>query len=315
MENKTKDSKPEVNAGLSEEERKKIEAKHARKQALKNKAKDFLNPKSEFRGGGRLLQLTGTDKLAKRFISRVGGSEYSDTSDKYADPNKDKLKRWFDEKWVDVKTGKPCGRKDAKNSSRDYPACRPSVRINSDTPKTSKELSSEEKEKFTKVKNSRKRIPYNHKKDVDKSNSKSYNKNIPKDKNLYNKVKAEADKVYGKPSAYKSGWIVKTYKERGGEYKTVVSDKKYSQTIDPLERDNLIINGLHKEVKYIEACDKGRCTKDSKYYDALDSIIAFKQRDKNQILNNNNKSEEEFSEEKIYSSWNLFNEFCNNLTQ
>ena len=29
---------------------------------------------------------------------------------------------------------------------------------------------------------------------------------------LYNKVKQEADKIYKKPTAYKSGWIVKTYK-------------------------------------------------------------------------------------------------------
>jgi len=35
---------------------------------------------------------------------------------------------------------------------------------------------------------------------------------------LYEKVKEEADKRYDKPSAYKSGWIVKTYKERGGTY-------------------------------------------------------------------------------------------------
>jgi len=35
---------------------------------------------------------------------------------------------------------------------------------------------------------------------------------------LYEKVKMEADKVYSKPSAYKSGYIVKTYKERGGTY-------------------------------------------------------------------------------------------------
>jgi hypothetical protein len=41
---------------------------------------------------------------------------------------------------------------------------------------------------------------------------------IPKDNILYEKVKKDADKVYDKPSAYKSGWIVKTYKERGGEY-------------------------------------------------------------------------------------------------
>lgn len=35
---------------------------------------------------------------------------------------------------------------------------------------------------------------------------------------LYNQVKREADQKYSKPSAYKSGWIVKTYKQRGGEY-------------------------------------------------------------------------------------------------
>lgn len=35
---------------------------------------------------------------------------------------------------------------------------------------------------------------------------------------LYNQVKDEANKLYKKPSAYKSGWIVKTYKERGGTY-------------------------------------------------------------------------------------------------
>lgn len=37
-------------------------------------------------------------------------------------------------------------------------------------------------------------------------------------KDLYNQVKKEANKIYGKPSAYKSGWIVKTYKHRGGTY-------------------------------------------------------------------------------------------------
>ena len=35
---------------------------------------------------------------------------------------------------------------------------------------------------------------------------------------LYDKVKEEADKVYKKPSAYKSGYIVKKYKELGGKY-------------------------------------------------------------------------------------------------
>ena len=41
---------------------------------------------------------------------------------------------------------------------------------------------------------------------------------IPKDALLYEKVKKEANKIYKKPSAYKSGYIVKRYKELGGEY-------------------------------------------------------------------------------------------------
>jgi hypothetical protein len=44
------------------------------------------------------------------------------------------LTRWFKENWVDVKTGKPCGRQ--KGEKRGYPACRPSKRVSSKTPKT-----------------------------------------------------------------------------------------------------------------------------------------------------------------------------------
>ena len=72
------------------------------------------------------------------------------------------LKRWFDEKWVDVKTGKDCGRgKDEKG--RPYPACRPSKRVNSKTPKTRSELSKAETERFKKEKTSSKRITENFK--------------------------------------------------------------------------------------------------------------------------------------------------------
>jgi hypothetical protein len=42
---------------------------------------------------------------------------------------------------------------------------------------------------------------------------------IPINKELYRQVKQEADLKYKKPSAYKSGFIVKEYKRRGGEYK------------------------------------------------------------------------------------------------
>ena len=55
------------------------------------------------------------------------------------------LKRWFKEKWIDVRTGKPCGRR--KGDGRGVPYCRPSKRISSKTPKTSGEMSSSEKAK------------------------------------------------------------------------------------------------------------------------------------------------------------------------
>lgn len=71
------------------------------------------------------------------------------------------LDRWFAEKWVDVKTGKTCGRQEGEN--RAYPACRPSRRVSSQTPKTSSEMSPAEKAKFKRTKTSSQRIPYNHK--------------------------------------------------------------------------------------------------------------------------------------------------------
>ena len=70
------------------------------------------------------------------------------------------LTRWFKEKWVDVKTGKPCGRQ--KGESRGYPACRPSKRVSSKTPKTTGVMSSKEKSRFKREKTSSKKISYQH---------------------------------------------------------------------------------------------------------------------------------------------------------
>ena len=53
------------------------------------------------------------------------------------------LKRWFKEEWKDVRTGKPCGR--GKEEKRGTPYCRPSKRVSSKTPKTSKEMTAAEK--------------------------------------------------------------------------------------------------------------------------------------------------------------------------
>lgn len=45
------------------------------------------------------------------------------------------LKRWQSEKWVDTRTGKPCG----AGGSNEY--CRPSKRVSSKTPVTKNEIS------------------------------------------------------------------------------------------------------------------------------------------------------------------------------
>ena len=70
------------------------------------------------------------------------------------------LTGWFKENWVDVKTGKPCGRQ--KGEKRGYPACRPSKRVSSKTPKTTKEMSPAEKARFKRAKTSSKKITYQH---------------------------------------------------------------------------------------------------------------------------------------------------------
>ena len=70
------------------------------------------------------------------------------------------LTRWFKENWVDVKTGKPCGR--SKGEKRGYPACRPSKRVSSKTPKTVGEMTASEKARFKREKTSSKKITYQH---------------------------------------------------------------------------------------------------------------------------------------------------------
>ena len=55
------------------------------------------------------------------------------------------LRRWFKEEWIDVRTGKPCGRR--KGEKRGVPYCRPKKRVSSATPKTASEMSASEKKK------------------------------------------------------------------------------------------------------------------------------------------------------------------------
>ena len=79
------------------------------------------------------------------------------------------LGRWFDEKWVDIKTGKPCGR--SKGEKRGYPACRPSKRVSSKTPKTVGEMTKSEKERFKREKTGKKKITYQHRRRKTKKRS------------------------------------------------------------------------------------------------------------------------------------------------
>jgi len=79
------------------------------------------------------------------------------------------LDRWFKENWVDVKTGKPCGRQ--KGEKRGYPACRPSKRVSSKTPKTVGEMTASEKARFKREKTSSKKITYQHRRKKRKKRS------------------------------------------------------------------------------------------------------------------------------------------------
>ena len=76
------------------------------------------------------------------------------------------LTRWFKEKWVDVKTGKPCGR--SKGEKRGYPACSPKKRVSSKTPKTVGEMTKSEKERFKREKTGKKKITYQHRRKITK---------------------------------------------------------------------------------------------------------------------------------------------------
>lgn len=56
------------------------------------------------------------------------------------------LGKWFSEQWVDIKSGKACGRSGKEKSSRAYPACRPK--------KAAKKMTAAEKKKMAAKKTS-----------------------------------------------------------------------------------------------------------------------------------------------------------------
>ena len=101
--------------------------------------------------------------LATQKVKNVQQQRENVPQRKKSSPNpraKGGLTRWFEENWVDVKTGKPCGR--SKGEKRGYPACRPSKRVSSKTPKTVGEMTASEKARFKREKTSSKKITYQH---------------------------------------------------------------------------------------------------------------------------------------------------------
>lgn len=129
------------------------------------------------------------------------------------------LDRWFAEKWVDVKTGKACGRQEGENR-RSYPACRPSRRVSEDTPKTASELSSSEREKFKRSKTSSERINYQHRRqELGGEQTENDMANKPNNPALWSRAKSLAKQKFDVyPSAYANGWAAKWYKGKGGTW-------------------------------------------------------------------------------------------------
>lgn len=84
-------------------------------------------------------------KEYKRIMVIRGEEPYENKKTK-----KGELIRWFEEKWIDIGTGKPCGaileKEDLKNGY--YPTCRPSVRISKNTPTLASDISDNEKKKL-----------------------------------------------------------------------------------------------------------------------------------------------------------------------
>jgi len=69
-------------------------------------------------------------------------------------PKKTSLRRWFDEKWIDVcRLPKivPCGREKAY-MDKNYPYCRPMIKVSKKTPKTIDEIPIKELKKRCKKK-------------------------------------------------------------------------------------------------------------------------------------------------------------------
>ena len=83
--------------------------------------------------------MTKIRKYRKRRKSKRRRTKRRRTKKRRINRRKGGLSRWFAEEWIDVCTGRPCGRR--KGSKRKMPYCRPKRRITKGTPKTRRGLS------------------------------------------------------------------------------------------------------------------------------------------------------------------------------
>lgn len=100
------------------------------KKILKEASKKFKSPSGIYRSAW----------IVREYLKR-GGTYKTKSKPKSTSPG---LRRWFREEWIDISTGKSCGRKSARSQSSHslrYPVCRPTKRISKSTPKTVSEIS------------------------------------------------------------------------------------------------------------------------------------------------------------------------------
>ena len=83
--------------------------------------------------------------LYKTYMKKIGKEPYIDQK---PDPKKG-LARWYNEDWIDIKTGKPCG---SVKTADYYPTCRPAKRVTSKSPVAATELTISQKNHMIKQK-------------------------------------------------------------------------------------------------------------------------------------------------------------------
>ena len=202
------------------------------------------------------------------------------------------LDRWFAEKWVDVKTGKECGRQEGEKRAG-YPACRPSKRISEDTPKTASELSSAEKEKFKRSKTSSERISYQHKRKQDGGEWLNKYENTKENRQ-------KVDQLFGPPAAGNVDYVPAVESVVGGfsaglaksALAPVVKSnlqtlRKYMEMQDsPFTKIDLPT--LNEAKNWLNKYDEGGATYTVKKGDTLSKIAAENKTTVNKIVQANN---------------------------